>query len=153
MLTKEVLILLNYHLRPSFRNIYLTNNPQLKLKIGCPKFYLKSFFPFVFHHYLLHRHALALPHELTQRMLLGLHLSILFDNHTVLLILKLTMLLVSYHLSSSGILSFHQLNQPDLIILILFFPQQELAYLLLSFLVQSKNYLSCYLTEQLFPFL
>ena len=153
MLTKEVLILLNYHLRPSFRNIYLISNPQPKLKTGYPKFYSKFFFLFVSHHYQLHRHALVLPHELTQRMLLDLHLLILFDNRTVLLILKLTMLLVSYHLSSSGILSFHQLNQPDLIILILFFPQQELAYLLLSFLVQSKNYLSCYLTEQLFPFL
>ena len=37
----EILKLQGFHLRPSFQNIYLANNLQLKLKIYFPKYYLK----------------------------------------------------------------------------------------------------------------
>ena len=46
ILMKEVLKFLNFHLLPSFRNIYSTNNRQLKLRNDYPKFHSKFLYLF-----------------------------------------------------------------------------------------------------------
>ena len=55
-----VLKLLNYHLLPSFQNIYLTSNHQSKQRSDCSKLYLMYLFLFLWHLHLSHRHALML---------------------------------------------------------------------------------------------